>query len=314
MKLIIIAGLLTAAGPESLNTLSLAEGQTYVQNRQAILQSGTLPDPTEFNTHQWRQSLAAEALRLHAAEPQWALRSQRIPGLELEVYRQTRHGRPSASATVDTWPAVLVLEELVFMRGRRDLSAQPAQAYLHALLRAAGRSQHPAAGPALTEILYDGAQTVSTRATAAYALGLTGEETAVQVLQSILQSKDTPLSIRESALAGLGGLPFAISVEAMTGYVEAPGFAAIAVSALGRLARTRGGEASLRPQVTNVLLQSLGQAHLETHVVEALGRVGDETTAVVLQQVIDTAERSAVRRGAQRALKRIRRNLRRRAH
>lgn len=327
--LILLAALAStpAAGP-SVDTLSQARGTQYLELRQALLQTARPKAELRVDARGWKLSLAQEALAVHAADPSWAQRTLEVPELAPKAYLKTRHGRPSATATVKTWPAALVLERLVFVPETqrhpdrdypRHVSAEglrqtEAQAFLHALIHQAGVSGHPAARFALTELVFDAAQTVSTRAVAAEALGRTGQVEVVDTLESLVQDQTAPLSLREAAVAGLGGLPFAQSVAQLKAQAQAGPMNLVAVHALGRVARIKGGSEALRPEVTQVLLQVLRtQPEAETQTIEALGRVGSAETAARLDEISRGAgDDAGLRHRAERAAQRIRRALGRR--
>lgn len=311
--------------------LAYSTGQSYLQNRQAILRSGAqLKDANISGLPQWKIDVLRQALEIHRADPDWAQRTMRIESLDPAVYLSARNRRPSAGKEVRTWPAALVMERLLFATQpqvfeasayplRADIGAMrhsEAEALLHALVHRAGRSGHAAAAPALQDILQSSAQSVSTRCVAAEALGHTASAEAFAVLQSLLQDEANPLSLREAAIAGLGAVGSAQSLAALGPYATKPGtFSRAAIHALGQMARRRGGNPALQPEVVRLLVQRLrADAEAETQVAEALSRVGDLQTVGQLEALAEGAEQQpAVQQRARRALQRLRRVLRRRA-
>jgi len=312
-------------------TLAHSSGQAYLDNRQAILRS---PAPLKYagitGLPQWKVDVLQQALELHRAEPNWALRTTRIDSLNPATYLRTRHRRPSAGKEVSTWPAALVMERLLFAAqppvfeagaypARADVGAmrhREAQALLHALVHRAGRSGHAAAAPALQVILRDESQSVSTRCVAAEALGHTADAGAFATLQSLLQDKESPLSLREAAIAGLGSIGSAQSLVALAPYAKEPGtLSRAAIQALGKMARRRGGNPALQPEVVRLLVQRLRtDAEAETQVAEALSRVGDLQTVGHLEAIAeDDEQQPAVKKRARRVMHRLNRVLRRRA-
>jgi hypothetical protein len=322
-----------AARVEALYEL---RGAGYLAERARLL-AETTPEvkaDLRFTATSWRRDLLAEALVARARHPEQAARLRHLPNLDPEVYLMSRHGRPSASKDLDGLPAAMVLEELVFAGEaghdpsgakypdyleageRRDLQDAEREAFVHGLILAAGHSGHPAAPFALRAVLLDARQRETSRAAAARALGFTERAEALETLQSILHDRRRPQSLREAAVVGIGGLPFEASLHelAQVAARHDDPLRPVALTALGRLGRVRGGDARLRAAVVAALVEALVQSpEHEVRVIEALSRTAYAPGARQLERIAADPERSeAVRARAAHAARRIRRVLHRR--
>jgi len=323
---------LAQGAPDPIDLLVAARGQEYLAIRDRLLSEGVAPrDPVKRGD--WKRALAQEALLFHAQNPTWWSQAQDIPGLDPESYLRRRFAEPTASQTIDDWPATGVLEALVFIQRRpehpdeaypedmspfeiHELREAEAKAFLQALIRAAGRSRHPLARLALVELLEDEQRPEDDRAASARALGDTGSEPAVDTLARVLRDVRASYRLQEAALIGLGGLSFSRSVRLLSKYVDperAP-FDEIAVTSLGRIGRARGGAPELRREIVAVLEHALKtQPELEPRIVEAFGRLADAHAGRRLVRLAENPRLPAdLRARARRAAERVQRVLRRR--
>lgn len=323
----------SAARIEALYEL---RGAGYIAERARLL-ARTAPQPRSaphYSATSWRRDLLVEALVERARHPEQAARLKHLPNLDPEVYLMSRHGRPTASKDLDGIPAAMVLEELVFAGEAghdpsgskypdyleryeiRDLKDSEREAFVHGLIIAAGRSGHPAAPFALRGILLDARQRETSRAAAARALGFTERVEALETLQGVLHDRRRPLVLREAAVVGMGGLAFETSLHELARVARRAKdpLRPVALTALGRLGRVRGGDPTLRAEVVAVLVEALLRSpEHQVRIIEALSRTAYAPGAARLEAVAaDPEQTDDVRARAARAAARIRRVLRRR--
>lgn len=315
---ILLATAISATGGPALETTVELRGASYLDARARLLEGHPVTGPSAaVRADNWRRVVLQQALHAYRKAPELLERTRDVPGLRPEVFRKARRAQPTATRDVASWPAEVVLEHLAFVGDAAvaDRSAQARFALRHAVIMAAGRSRHPAARFALQAVLSRPGESVQLRSAAAEALGLTGAKAAVGTLVALVQDAAEPLSVREAALAGLGGLRFSESLAALTAWMDpeqAPS-ARIAVSALGRLGSARLASPALRAGAAEALYRALLDArHDRKLVVEALGRVAHPPTAERLAAYAqDEAHPEALRARAEQAARRMQRTLRR---
>jgi hypothetical protein len=116
----------------------------------------------------------------------------------LELYLKTFASYPFSPA--EAYPASVLAEDLPRLRADEQLALQ------EALISVLGRSGHGSASHVIGELLFDSAQRVELRMSAARCLGDTGASWAREPLMALSRSDRADIRLRESCLVGVARL------------------------------------------------------------------------------------------------------------
>jgi hypothetical protein len=282
------AGAATAQDLEQdLASLAAAEGQAYVDAREALLAQDGLEAALqarapEWSEDSWEVDTLAAALEARLTQADLVTRLEALPGVNPARYlmfrkagpmslRDLRPLRPVAPVmaeillkTLDLYAFPQTFPEDMDAATRAGWEAKAKRVLEEGLLQTLGNSGHPSALPVLGAILADGGRSVAARSSAAVGLGYTGQAEALDALNGVL-SGDAEAELRIACVRGAASVRTSAALDLLEASLADASLRNVAVAGLGTLGskwafeaqgQAKEGEA-LRERASTLLVQAI---------------------------------------------------------
>lgn len=229
---------LTAALDE-LAAVKAGDARTWREKRAAVLAFGSdalaalehAAKDEHWTRDRYTRALAAEICRLRISQPELAQSVDQPRGIDPEVYRQFRHGKPSCHrdfAHAGTSIVPLLLEALVFTLPERKFSGGEAgqlerETLLAALVQVPGEKSDSRARFVLEDVLKSGSHSDGLRALAAVSYAQCAGAEGLTLLDDVVGSAATPLKVREGAAMALGWMADVKALASIRSRLESAG-------------------------------------------------------------------------------------------
>lgn len=224
---------------DELAAVKAGDAKVWLEKRAAVTAFGGNALPAleqaakleHWTREGYPRALAAEVCRLRISQPELAKVVDQPRGINPEVYRQFRHGKPSchrdfAHAGISIVP--LLLEALVFtLPERKFSSAESGQlerdTLLAALVQVPGEKFDGRARFVLEDVLKSGSHGDGLRALAAVSYAQCAGAEGLALLDEVVSSASTPLRVREGAAMALGWVADAKALASVKSRLDSPG-------------------------------------------------------------------------------------------